>query len=296
MKIECPECKLSGSIGDDVVPATGLAMNCPRCKARFVVERPGAANAAALMDSCPACQYATFSEERFSVCPRCGLVVADYLRQKLAERGRSAPPRPAPQEVVAPLTAEQQRREDEARRKYGLDGVNDVPAAPSLAELPTPLQLVGWGTVAIALGVVVYGGWGVADYLKRLDEARAALLAGDKAPSDAIIFLRHALFPLLMIVYGIAMAVLANRFLALRPWTVRWLEIGGWAGVALGGMMELAEMVAWCSRASSNATFGYYATGLGGGLLMALLWMAPPFVLVEYLRSEQFDELRRHFD
>jgi hypothetical protein len=59
--------------------------------------------------------------------------------------------------------------------------------------------------------------------------------------------------------------------------------------------MEVADMVAWCTGVSSGATFGYYATGLLGGAFMALLWMSPPFVLVEYLGSELFDRVSDHF-
>jgi len=89
MKIECPECKLAGNVDDSLIPATGIAMNCPRCKTRFAVERPqaGSEHASAMLDTCPSCQYATFSEEKFSVCPKCGLVVADYQGQMLTARG-----------------------------------------------------------------------------------------------------------------------------------------------------------------------------------------------------------------
>jgi predicted Zn finger-like uncharacterized protein len=86
MKIECPGCKLSGNIDDSTVPATGLAMTCPRCKKPFTVEKPvvAAGEAVAMLDSCPKCQYSTFSEEKFAICPKCGLVVADYHKEQLA--------------------------------------------------------------------------------------------------------------------------------------------------------------------------------------------------------------------
>jgi hypothetical protein len=54
-------------------------------------------------------------------------------------------------------------------------------------------------------------------------------------------------------------------------------------------------MALWIGRASPGSSFGYYAAGLGGDVLMAVLWMFPPFVLVEYLRSEQFDRLHNYF-
>ncbi|HZV81874.1 MAG TPA: zinc-ribbon domain-containing protein [Geobacteraceae bacterium] len=301
MKIECPECKLSGNVDDSMVPATGIAMNCPRCKARFVVERPrfSQEQAEAMLDTCPSCQYATFSEEKFAVCPKCGLVVADYQLQLRAGRkteksGENTSP------AVPAMTAEQQRRDEEARKKYGLDGAtgevgNGTPAMVGTAQLPTPLLVVGWGTIAVALGLLIYGVSGVVEYLSRLKDAQTALQAGDEAPSVADLFFRFALFPLLMVAYGIAMAFLANRFLALRLWAVRSLETGGWTGVCLAAAMELADIVAWFARSSSGASIGYYATGLLSGVLMALLWMFPPFVLVEYLRSEQFDRLGDYF-
>ncbi len=302
MKIECPECKLSGNVDDAMVPATGITMNCPRCKARFVVERPqfGQAQAAAMMDSCPSCQYATSSEEKFAVCPKCGLVVAEYQQQLRAGRKGDANGRKSPPQAEQPMTPEQQRRDEEARRKYGLDdgagmGGNGTPAMAGAVQLPTALLVAGWGTIVVALGVILYGGSGVVEYLGNLKAAQAAVQAGDEAPSVGALFLRFALFPLLLIVYGIAMAFLANRFLALKSWAVRSLEIGGWTGVGLGGAMELADIAGWVARSSAGASFGYYAVGLLGGLLMAVLWMFPPFVLVEYLRSEQFDRLGDYF-
>jgi len=300
MKIECPECKLAGTVDDSLVPATGIAMNCPRCKARFIVERQQAgADASAMMDSCPSCQYATFSEEKFSVCPKCGLVVADYQRQMLAARGgdrggkKSRAAQPA-------LTPEQQRRDEESRRKFGVGepeekGESGESGSEGVTEMPVPLLAAGWVTIAVAAVLLLYGVSGFMEYLAKLQEAAAAVLAGETAPAGFALFWRFAIIPLLMIGYAASMAVVANRFLALRPWAVRWLEIGGWTGVGLGALTELVEMVAWCSRASANATIGYYATGLLGSALMALLWMFPPFILVEYLRSEQFDRLRDYF-
>ena len=300
MKIECPECNLVGTIDDAVVPATGIGLNCPRCKAHFVAQRTGsgAAGGGAELDTCPSCQYATFSEERFSVCPKCGLVVADYQCQLRSGRGPEKVRQKAPVAEAPPLTPEQQHREDEARRKYGLDdGAGQGSDSPAMitGETPAPLLVVGWGIVAVALGLLVYGVSGLAEYGSRLRLAQAALQAGDSAPSTVSLFARFALFPILMMIYGVAMGVLASRFLARLRWSVRALEIGGWTGVGLAAAMELTDMALWIGRASPGSSFGYYAAGLGGGVLMAVLWMFPPFVLVEYLRSEQFDRLGKQF-
>ena len=86
MKIECPNCHLQGEINGDRVPVTGLASTCPRCKGRFTVERPAGAGTPTTLSTCPGCQYSTFSEETFAVCPQCGLDYAEHQRQSAARR------------------------------------------------------------------------------------------------------------------------------------------------------------------------------------------------------------------
>jgi hypothetical protein len=149
--------------------------------------------------------------------------------------------------------------------------------------------------MAVAVGLLVYGASCLSDYGSRLRLAEAALLAGDDAPSSLALFGRFALFPILMMVYAVALGWLANRFLARQRWAVSGLENIGWTGVALAAAMELTDMAFWIGRSTGGSSIGYYAAGLGGGVLMALLWMFPPFVLVEYLRSEQFDRLGKYF-
>lgn len=295
MKIECPECKLAGNLDEAVIPATGIALNCPRCKARFTVFRPQAGDGGAMLDCCPSCQYATFSEEKFSACPKCGLVVADYLRQRAASNGNNAPA------VPPAMTSEERRRDEESRKKYGLED-QSAEAGRGTASVfgakgaPVPLLITGWATIAVAVALVLYGASGYMEYQARQGEAEAVMKAGEQTLSGFSLFWRFGLIPLVMIAYAVVMTFAANRFLCLHARAIRWLEIGGWSGMALGAMIELVDFSAWCARASENATIGYYATGVLGGALMALLWMAPPFVLVEYLRSEQFDRLKGHFD
>lgn len=297
MKIECPECKLSGNLDESVIPATGISLNCPRCKARFVAERPQpGGEEGGMLDSCPSCQYATFSDEKFSVCPKCGLVVADYLRR----RGTGGNDRKAVTPVEQPhLTPEEQLRDAESRRKYGLEEPEDEGEKPisllGASGVPFPLQVAGWLTIVVAFALAVYGVSRYMEYLAKVNEAEAILQSGEQALTGFSLFWRFGLIPLLMTGYGAAIVVIANRFLCLHSRAIGWLEIGGWTGMALGALTELVDLAAWCARASESATIGYYATGLFGGALMALLWMALPFVLVEYLRSEQFDRLKGYF-
>jgi predicted Zn finger-like uncharacterized protein len=313
MRIECPNCKLSGNLDESTVPATGLAMNCPRCKTGFTVERPSHGNAlsGAMMDSCPQCQYATFSDEKFSVCPKCGLVVAEYHQKQLAARqaGRgsqpeSRAPRPRSEQTMPPvrLSDEQRRKEEDARRKYGLDKVpgtveaaEPAPVKVAVAEAPFPVLLIGWVTILAGLALVIYGGTGIAEYLARSRDAAAALQAGDEAATPVDLMVRFALFPVLTIVYALVMTLFGSQFLCRRAWAVGAMNSGALAGMVLGGAMELTDVIAWFRRASDSAAIGYYLTGLAGGLLMVALWIVPLLVLREYLRSDQFDRIKGQF-
>src|SRR5512144_853487 len=86
MKIECPSCHLSGKVNELELPPDGRELKCPRCKASFHVNKPPApAGKQELMSMCPACQYSTFTDEMFAVCPKCGLVGSEY-RQNLRKQ------------------------------------------------------------------------------------------------------------------------------------------------------------------------------------------------------------------
>ncbi len=294
MRIECPECSLTGNIDEAAIPATGTALNCPRCKARFVVERPQGGEGVAMLDSCPSCQYATFSEEKFSVCPKCGLVVADYIHRRVV--GASSRKAEAPADTP-PMTPEERRRDEESRRKYGMEAPEvEVPITLLGASgAPFSLRVTGWLSIAVAFVLAVFGVSRYMEYLAKVKEAEAILLSGEQALTGFSLFWRFGLTPLLMIVYGAVIVFVANRFLCLQARAIGWLETCGWAGMAIGALTELVDLAAWWARASESASIGYYATGFFGGGLMALLWMAPPYVLVEYLRSEQFDRLKGHF-
>ena len=86
MKIECPSCHLSGKVNELELPPDGRELKCPRCKAAFHVKKPPPpAGKQDLMSMCPVCQYSTFTDEMFAVCPKCGLVGSEY-RQNLRKQ------------------------------------------------------------------------------------------------------------------------------------------------------------------------------------------------------------------
>lgn len=313
MRIECPDCKLSGNIDDSTVPATGLAMVCPRCKKHFTVEKVVAqgAAAAAMLDTCPKCQYATFSEEKFAVCPKCGLVVAEYHKELLASRSApkartaSAPPPQMPDQPIPPprLTAEELQKEEEARRKYGLDKVPGVieieetpvaPARPSV-ELPLPVLASGWGTVAASVFLSVFGINGVMEYSAKMKEAKAAIEAFEAAQSETSIFMQFLLFPSISIIFSIILLVFAIQFLRMQKWSINAMHKGAWAAVALFALMKVNDLIFHFKRASTDSSFSFYAIGIFSELMMMLLLIAPFIVLAEFLKSEHFEKSEKLF-
>ena len=313
MKIECPGCKLSGNIDDANVPATGLAMTCPRCKQKFIVEKSvaQASGAVAMLDTCPACQYATFSEEKFSVCPQCGLVVADYQKKLLESRKTAAvSQKPAqPQRktqaqddlAVATLSEEDRRRDEEMRRKHGLDkipGALEVAASTSarqLVETPLPVFIVGWGTVALAIAFIVYSGYGISEYLEKVKEVKAALDALENAQSPVALFFQFLLFPMLTMLYAPIMLFFAIQFMALKKNYPVLLKKGAWAGIVLFVLMKANDLFFWFFRSSSDVSLSYSAAGLFGDIFMAALLIAPLLALAEFFSSSIFEKIEDLF-
>ena len=315
MRIECPDCKLSGNIDDATVPATGLAMTCPRCKKPFTVERPvlSAGSAAAMLDSCPKCQYATFSEEKFALCPKCGLVVADYHKEQLAARQNQksrpvSPPatqrqQPGQHEPSTPgFSAAQLQKDEEARRKHGLDIVpgvieaaeHPVAAGPS-GETPLPVLITGWGAIVAALILVGFGVSGIMEYLAKIKEAQAAIAAFEETQSSSALFFQFLLFPVLSIIFAAVMLGFSSQFLAMKKWSIGAMHNGAWAGVGLLALMKISDMIFWVKRASADASFGYYAMGIFGDVMLLLLYIAPFFALAEYLKSPLFEKSEKLF-
>lgn len=313
MKIECPGCKLSGNIDDSTVPATGIAMNCPRCKKPFTVQRPAVAagEAVAMLDSCPRCQYSTFSDEKFAVCPKCGLVVADYQKEQLDARQKqkgansSPQPRQLSGQAAAPiprLSPEQLQQEEEALRKYGLDklpgAVNaaDEPAAAgSSTETALPVLIAGWGVIIVSILLAGFGVSGIMEYLDKLKEAKAAVESFEQTQSGSALFFQFLVFPVLSIIFSVVMLVFGAQFLAMKKWSIAAMQSGAWAGVALLAMMKISDMVFWFKRASTDASFGYYAMGIFGDFLLMLLYIAPFLALAEYLKSPLFEKSEEMF-
>lgn len=303
MRIECPKCHLSGQISDINVPPEGMGIDCPRCKERFFVRRQAQTDWRNTATDCPACQYSTFSDERFDICPQCGLVIKEYNERK--QPGEAAPrvPSGAPprQEPVDTAAARRRAEEDlrrleeqSAKRKYTLDGaplpLPDLPAeeVPKV-ELPLPVSLTGWGFVAVAAIAILYSFTEITGYYAKLGEvASDQVLAEEFAATHSV--WGGVVFPLLQIVLAGAIAYVAVFFLRLRPWARQWLEHLSWGAVAYLGGFELVSLVNWIRRSPDDASFYYYFIGVVTTIVLLVLLVAPLLAAIRFLRDDRIGD------
>lgn len=280
MKIQCPNCKITGQISDAKVPAEGIMMNCPKCKTPFRVKRDAASGwqSGDCMSICPGCHYSTFSDETFDICPKCGLVAREYnakLRDKSQREER--------------VREEERLRleEEKAFRKYGI--IEDVPKAraeaPAVADIPLAIQFAGWTVVAVALLLLIFGCKGLYAFyaVSSMEAADPATL--EEPRTTAALFFEFGLLPAFQTVFGAVALVVGSQFLKLRAWARNALEWAAWVGLVFMGGYELFNLVAWIRRSSSSPTISYYAIGILSALGMLAVWIAPLLFLIRFLRG-----------
>ncbi len=282
MKIECPNCRLVGELIEQEVPLDGRYIDCPRCRTGFQVKKP--ANKSwnpDTMNLCPVCNYSTFTEEMFDVCPKCGLKGSEYKAKKLRQQ------------------KDEQAKSDLESLNRSLRSENFIQPPtreemPELLQLPAAIRYTGLAVLAISALMACYGGIGLARYYSGKEGLLARINENLLEPvSSTTFFLDYGLGPWVLTVYSGLMLVLAILFLGRRSWTLKGLELGAWTGLAIGVMYEIVDYVSYIRRSSDSPSMAYYLVGLVNALFMLAIWIALPLALVWWLRN---DRLRGEFD
>jgi hypothetical protein len=295
MKIECPNCKLTGQVSDLNIPPEGRFMDCPRCKANFLVQKEKTANWAETMTDCPECGYSSYSAERFDICPQCGLVAKDHLA-KQAHKPAPARKADAPAEEQALIDTEHMRQELERLEREEMKKRQqraESAAAPLLRDEPLPegkaapaqVRYLGWGVILLALVILAYGCWGVYDYVK-ITPAEAVTSQYEDPPTAFGLYLTHGLSPILMVMLAAYSLVAGSQFLQMRSWARKGVEAAAWLGVVFIVGRELASFVVSIRRASSDAEITYYLVEIAGFVLMTILWAVPLLALIWFVRRD----------
>ena len=305
MKIECPNCKLTGQTSDLNIPPEGRYMDCPRCKANFFVQKTAVANWADTMADCPQCGYSSYSAERFDICPQCGLVAKTYNEQ----HKKQPPPRKAVVRADEPVVIDPARmrqelerleREEQKRRLQRAENLA-VPLPveepePEVLVVPAPVKYLGWGFTLAGLLVLGYGMKGGYDYWKITPE-QAVTTPYEDIPGPFMLYLTHGLSPTVQVLLGIYAVVAAFQFMKMRPGARMRLEMTAWSGVAYVVVSDIVSLIISISRSSGDVSFDsflYYIVAFAGFILMAALWSAPLLTAIWYMRrdviTDEFDE------
>jgi predicted Zn finger-like uncharacterized protein len=272
MKIECPSCQLAGKINELELPPTGRELICPRCKKSFQVAKPPAVGGVAMMGSCPSCQYSTFGEEMFTVCPKCGLSAEEgqILSRKLRER-------------------EQLQRDQEAlHRSLRNPDLVQAPARESAAEPPRAAQaveLTAWLCGALGAALLCYGAAGLFNYYRK--DWQAVLSEPMLVPvSRLYVFFSLGLLPWLATLFSLHFTWAAYRFAKLAQGSLGRLTESAWAGVALVVIYQAVAFFNWARVSSSTPSLSYYAVGVLNCLVMIALMGAPFYLLLWHLKRD----------
>jgi hypothetical protein len=295
MKIECPSCHLTGNINSVDVPAEGRNFDCPRCKSSFFVGKPEPESEGKhLMSMCPVCQYSTFTDEMFAVCPKCGTNGSDYQKMLLQKSGgkslqrSSAPAQPEEPDMPIDHAQVQQDYERLTRSRRNPDFATDPPleAVAEKPVLPLPIRITGWSAAAAGGIFLCYGLAGLLNYYG--NDWQPPLSETFLEPvSKTVIFFKYGFFPWLRTLIGIAVVFAATRFLALKPGVPRILTALCRGGIGLMLVQEAAEIVKRFLITSGSPSSIFYVDCLIRYLIKVSLWSLPFLAVLWFLTRDE---------
>jgi hypothetical protein len=225
------------------------------------------------MNICPACQYSTFTEEMFAVCPKCGIEGSIY-REKIRKK----------------KDVEQLRRDHEAltRSHRNPDLVNTFAdeSGPVKVSIPQPVLITGIICIAVGGLLLIYGVSGLMNYYGK--DWQAILSEPFVEPeSRTSLFFRLGFVPWLITLYSAYFMAAAGLLLAQMGGARRELIRAAWGGAAMGAIHEIAGFFDWLRISSSSPSFSYVLTGIMNSFLWGALWCAPALALIWFLRSDR---------
>jgi predicted Zn finger-like uncharacterized protein len=272
MKISCPNCNASGNIPEHAIPQEGRFLNCPKCNHGFTVSKPRPTAETYEVNVCPACNYSTERDDRFSTCPKCGVVVKAFVERQRQEKqkikdqellspksSRNEVPPEAPQETVSPVS--------------------------ELIDNMHPVNLIGWGCALAAIVILGIGIMNLIDYnaaelQKQLSHQK------DEQVSGWYVFSRYGLMPWLKTVYGLTLLAAAVFFLQHRAHALKMLSILLRALFVFVPLYLIICFVAWILQPIPHTISGYFIEILNM-LIMSALFCVPLFLTDNFLKDKR---------
>lgn len=295
MKIECPSCHLTGNINSVDIPDEGRNFECPKCKSSFFVSKPAPETERGhLMSMCPACQYSTFTDEMFSICPKCGTTGTDYQKMLLKKSAEKQVRRISvpdfPKEPTVAIEREKiqhdfelltrSRRNPNFVKEPPLEVVEEKPA------LPLPVRITGWAAIAAGVVFLCYGLAGLVHYFGT--DWQPPLSATFIEPvSKTVIFFKYGLFPWLRTLTGLGLVLAATQFLALKAWAPKALTGFCWGSIGLMVVQEIVGIVNRILITSGSPSAIFYVDCLVSFMIKVSLWSVPFFAVIWLMNRDE---------
>ena len=271
MKISCPKCNASGSIPDHEVPESGRFISCPRCNEGFTVTKTRAVHDAYLVDTCPSCSFSTFGDETFSTCPKCGIVVKTFVERQREEQRLK-------------------HNQELLDKKFNNVDVAPPPSEPAVSVADFidnlhPVNLISWGTAAVAVVMLCLGLWGIIGYD---GVGIKALLTEERGEpvSGLYVFLHYGLLHWLKLIYGLA--ALAGSILLMKRLKIALQALSGilWATIVIVPLSYVVTFIYWIVAPITHTVIGYLVEILNI-LFMSALVVVPLYLLEQYLHERK---------
>lgn len=271
MRISCPNCNASGNIPEHAIPQEGRFLSCPKCKHGFTVNKPKATTETYEVDVCPACNFSTFGDDRFSTCPKCGVGVKAFV-----ERQRQEKQKIKEQELLAPRNG----REDLPEPPQ--DTVSHV---TEMIDNLHPVNLIGWGCCLAALIILGMGIMNLLDYNPA--ELKAQLsYQRDEQVSGWYVFSHYGLMPWLKTLYGLILLATAAFFLQHRVAALRALTILLRALFVFVPLYLVISFISWILQPIPH-TIGGYLIEIINMIIMSALFCIPLFLIDNFLKDKR---------
>lgn len=294
MQIECPSCHLTGNIDDVDLSLLEGRLECPQCKTSFHIDKPSpVTNRPYMMSMCPVCQYSTFTDEMFSVCPECGTTGTNYHEMILKKSGqkqrREEDENPyqktPPPEAVPERKLREHSRLTRSLRNPDFERKSPGKAEASMVSIPDPIKLTG--RVAIVAGglSLCVALFGLVNYYGK--DWQAILSVPLLEPeSKTRIFFKVGFFPWLRLIFSACFIVAATQFLAQRRLAPTIVDRMSWGGIALILVQEITRLVNRILLSSGSPSLIFYVDCIITFLITTLFWSTPFLATILLLRRE----------
>jgi len=146
-----------------------------------------------------------------------------------------------------------------------------------------PVNLIGWGTLILAIVISSAGLWGIASYDGSAVQAQLSEQR-DEHVSAIYVFMHYGLVPWLALIYGVLTGFAAVMFLKKRHVSLKAMSRVIWAGIVYVPVSHLVKFVYWVLAPIPHSITGYLIEVFNIIFMSALIGI-PLYFVDRYLRE-----------